>query len=163
MLIKAAIILVIQFSCDLQPSFNTSTDLITNIELDEREKKKAYLVKQAVAYKGTTYVSGGESFMEGFDCSGLTKQLYKGTGINLPHSAKLQSQLGKPVSRQHLEPGDLLFFSHGEGISHVAMVLSHNQKGTHIVHATSSKGVIFETLEQSRYWTEKYQEARRLF
>ncbi len=164
MLLKTTLIVLLQISSGSYSSevlFPYLTTLETKIDL--RQKRQSYLLKQAQAYKGTTYRKGGESFWEGFDCSGLTLQLFQGMDLSLPHSAKLQSQLGKPVKKKHLETGDLIFFAHNDEISHVAMVLTQDKNGTHIVHATSSKGVIFEILEQSNYWTERYKMAKRLF
>ena len=40
------------------------------------------------------YVWGGESLINGADCSGFVMQLYKKYGINLPHNAQMQFNSG---------------------------------------------------------------------
>ena len=50
----------------------------------------------------------------------------------LPHSSSGQSRLGVPVSRDQLQPGDLIFFY--SPVSHVAMYIGNGQ----MVHASTS-------------------------
>jgi cell wall-associated NlpC family hydrolase len=54
-----------------------------------------------------------------FDCSGLTMWAYGHAGVSLPHSSRSQINAGARVSRDNLEPGDLVFF--GSPIHHVGV------------------------------------------
>jgi cell wall-associated NlpC family hydrolase len=65
----------------------------------------------AIARKhvGAPYRWGGSS-PAGFDCSGFVRYVYAQVGVSLPHNAAKQYRLGTPVSRDNLEPGDLVFF-----------------------------------------------------
>ena len=54
-----------------------------------------------------------------FDCSGLTMWAYGHAGVSLPHSSRAQIGYGSRVSRDNLQPGDLVFF--GNPIHHVGM------------------------------------------
>src|SRR6266700_6878242 len=57
------------------------------------------MVFQALAVAGVPYRRGGESPENGFDCSGLVAHVYREAfGIQLPHNARAQSQVGKRVS-----------------------------------------------------------------
>ena len=60
-------------------------------------------------YKGAPYRWGGEE-PSGFDCSGFVRYVYAQVGVSLPHNAAKQYQLGTPVTRSDLQPGDLVFF-----------------------------------------------------
>ena len=67
------------------------------------------VVQYAMSQLGTPYVWAG-SAPGGFDCSGLVMWAYAQVGVSLPHSSYGQYGYGVPVSRDQLEPGDLVFF-----------------------------------------------------
>ena len=88
-------------------------------------------VDTALAQVGDPYVWGGAG-PNSFDCSGLTQFAYKAAGVSLPHSSRMQSTMGTPVSKADLKPGDLVFFY--SPVSHVAMYIGNGQ----IVHASTA-------------------------
>ncbi|WP_081788457.1 C40 family peptidase [Candidatus Blastococcus massiliensis] len=88
-------------------------------------------VDTALAQVGDRYVWGA-SGPDAFDCSGLTSFAYRAAGVSLPHSSRSQSQMGRPVSRGELQPGDLVFFY--SPVSHVGMYIGNGQ----MVHASTS-------------------------
>ena len=93
------------------------------------------VVAAAMAQRGKPYVwaaSGPGSF----DCSGLTQYAFRAAGISLPHSSRLQSQMGAAVSRSALQPGDLVFFY--SPVSHVGIYVGNGQ----MVHAPTSGDVV---------------------
>jgi cell wall-associated NlpC family hydrolase len=89
----------------------------------------------AMAQRGKPYVwaAGGPG---AFDCSGLTSYAYRAAGISLPHSSRMQSQMGQAVSREDLQPGDLVFFY--SPVSHVGIYIGDGQ----MVHAPTSGDVV---------------------
>ena len=82
----------------------------------------AKAVQIALKYMGVPYVWGGAN-PSGFDCSGLVMYVYGQLGVSLPHSAAMQYQCGTHVSRDQLEPGDLVFF--GSPIHHVGIYVGN--------------------------------------
>jgi cell wall-associated NlpC family hydrolase len=88
-------------------------------------------VDTALAQVGDPYVWGA-SGPDAFDCSGLTQYAYSAAGVSLPHSSRSQSGMGQAVSRDQLQPGDLLFYY--SPTSHVAMYIGNGQ----MVHASTS-------------------------
>jgi cell wall-associated NlpC family hydrolase len=69
------------------------------------------------------WYSWGASGPSTFDCSGLTMWAYAHVGISLPHYSGAQFNSGPHVSRDNLEPGDLVFF--GNPIHHVGMYVGN--------------------------------------
>ena len=89
----------------------------------------ADLVRYAAEFVNVPYLWGGRAGF-GFDCSGFTSIIYQVHGITLPRDAGPQAadSRGRPVDKSALQPGDLLFYSHGskdpdnpDAIYHVAI------------------------------------------
>jgi len=115
------------------------------------------LIQSSFQYIGTPYWFGGTT-PRGFDCSGFTRYVFSNVGINLPRMADGQFGVGRPVSTERLQPGDLVFFETYEpGPSHVGIYLGNSQ----FISATSSRGVAVADLFGS-YWGERYIGARRV-
>ena len=87
----------------------------------------ARAVAIAVSELGTPYRYGGSS-PGGFDCSGLVSYVYGKLGVPLPHNAAAQYAYGRPVDRDRLRPGDLVFF---HGLGHVGLYVGKGR----IIHA----------------------------
>jgi cell wall-associated NlpC family hydrolase len=74
------------------------------------KKALTQIVQTAKRLMGAPYLWGGTSPLM-LDCSGLTQQVYKLHGHQLPRDADQQQEALKPVtSRDQLQPGDLLFW-----------------------------------------------------
>ncbi|HLK55494.1 MAG TPA: C40 family peptidase [Chthonomonadaceae bacterium] len=88
-----------------------------------------HLADTAIAYLGCPYKWGGDSPKTGMDCSGLIVAACKQWGISMPHSVVEQFKQGKPVARDQLQPGDIVFFkdTYKPGLSHVAMYVGDNR------------------------------------
>jgi cell wall-associated NlpC family hydrolase len=71
---------------------------------------------------------------------------FAAAGIALPHSSRAQSQMGTPVARADLQPGDLVFFY--TPVSHVGLYIGNGM----MVHArTFGKPVAVTSVDQSGY------------
>jgi cell wall-associated NlpC family hydrolase len=79
--------------------------------------------KAAMKMLGKPYRYGAEG-PSSFDCSGLTSWAFQQIGVTLPRSSSQQARVGTPVSRDQLQPGDLVFFY--KPVSHVGIYVGNN-------------------------------------
>lgn len=93
------------------------------------------IVSYALQFVGNPYVYGGTSLTGGTDCSGFTQSVFRDCGISIPRTSGSQASAGSEVSLSDLQPGDLLFYSNGGGINHVALYIGNGQ----VVHASTEK------------------------
>ena len=115
------------------------------------------LIQTSFQYVGVPYWFGGTT-PRGFDCSGFTRYVFSTIGVDLPRIADSQYAVGRPVSVDRLQPGDLVFFETYEaGPSHVGIYIGNSQ----FISATSSRGVMVADLFGT-YWGERYLGARRV-
>jgi len=82
----------------------------------------AQALQAAISRLGYPYIWGAAG-PTSFDCSGLVMWAYQQVGISLPHFTVSQYNSGVHVSRNDLEPGDLIFFF--SNISHVGMYIGN--------------------------------------
>ena len=108
----------------------------------------------AMRYLGVQYVWGGAS-PSGFDCSGLVMYAYAQMGVSLPHSTYAMWNVGSPVARDQLEPGDLVFF---DGLNHVGIYIGGNQ----FVHAPHTGDVVKISSLGESWYASTYVGARRV-
>ncbi|MCW2523364.1 MAG: hypothetical protein JWO63_1699, partial [Frankiales bacterium] len=92
-------------------------------------------IKAALAELGKPYIWAAAG-PDSFDCSGLTMWAWAKAGVSMPHLAASQQNLGTPVDRSALRPGDLVFF--GSPAYHVAMYLGSGM----IIQAPNSGDVV---------------------
>ena len=114
------------------------------------------VVETAKSYIGSSYVYGA-SGPSSFDCSGFTSYIYKQYGVSLNRTAAGQYSNGTAVSKDELQPGDLVMFGKS-GINHVGIYIGGGQ----MVHAANpSRGVTTDTIN-SGYYYNNYVGARRV-
>lgn len=84
------------------------------------------IVSVARAQLGDRYSAGGTG-PNRFDCSGLTKYVYKQvTGKDLPHQSHSQYAIVKKIKKKDARPGDLVFFF-GGGAHHVGIYIGNGK------------------------------------
>lgn len=88
------------------------------------------MAKFGCQYIGNKYVYGGTSLTDGIDCSGFTYRIYQHFGYTIPRSSSSQRSIGKEVSLENAQPGDIVCYS-----GHVGLYIG----GGYIVHASNSK------------------------
>jgi cell wall-associated NlpC family hydrolase len=107
----------------------------------------------AMQYLGTPYVYGGAS-PSGFDCSGFVMYVFAQIGVSLPHNAAAQYGYGMPVSRDQLQPGDLVFFN---GLGHNGIYIGGGQ----FIHSPHT-GDVVKISSISGWYSSTWVGARRL-
>ncbi|QYN40947.1 C40 family peptidase [Pseudonocardia sp. DSM 110487] len=112
---------------------------------------RAAAVDLAKSKVGSPYRYGATG-PNAFDCSGLVSWAFKKAGKSLPRTSRAQSKVGTPVSRDELQPGDLVFFY--KPVSHVGIYIGDNK----IVHASTRKSPV-KISDMSRM---KFNSARRI-
>jgi len=117
-------------------------------------RERTRIVRFARRFLGAPYSFGGTSPASGFDCSGFTRFVYAHLGIVLPHYSGGQFALGRPVARDALRPGDLVFF---DGLGHVGIYVG----GGRFIHAPhTGRPVSIDAL--AGWYGARYDGARRL-
>lgn len=112
------------------------------------------VVGVAMSQLGTPYVWGGAA-PGGFDCSGLVMWAYAQVGVSLPHSTYALFAMGVPVSRDQLQPGDLVFF---DAVGHVGIYIGGNE----FVHAPHTGDVVRISSLDDPWYAANYVGARRI-
>jgi len=121
--------------------------------------EKMKVVDTARQQLGSAYRYGGNTPKSGFDCSGLVQYSYRQAGLTVPRTSKEQYRQARPVSRRHLQAGDLIFFRnrYGSFVSHVGIYLGEGE----FIHAPSSgKKVSIKRLD-TPYWKKHFYAAGR--
>lgn len=84
------------------------------------------IIAYASNFLGTPYLWGGTLPSTGFDCSGFTKYVYAHFGIKIGRTTKDQIKDGYGVSKDQLQPGDLVFFGKGGVPNHMGIYVGNN-------------------------------------
>jgi cell wall-associated NlpC family hydrolase len=116
--------------------------------------------RTAERFVGIPYLWGGNTVVEGMDCSGFVRAVYNLCGVNIPRTSGEQFKVGRSVDRDDLADGDLVFFgSSDHKISHVGIYVGSNR----FVHAPRRGDEIkISSLEENSF-TKRYVGARRYF
>lgn len=107
------------------------------------------VVAYASNFLGTPYLWGGTT-PSGFDCSGFTQYVYRHFGISLGRTTYDQIKDGYAVSRDQLQPGDLVFYGKGGSPSHMGIYIGNGM----YIHAPRTGDVIkISSYDRSDYIT----------
>lgn len=109
------------------------------------------LMVEASKWIGTPYRSGGTT-KRGVDCSGLTYMIYKNVYGKKLHRRSIDQyeEDCRRVNKSELRAGDLVFFTtgnSGRSIGHSGIYLKDGK----FIHASSSRGVMVSSLDESYY------------
>lgn len=117
------------------------------------------LAKKADDYIGVPYKYAKENPYDGFDCSGFILYVYRQFGVDFPHNSKRIAMLGKTISIEDAQEGDIVCFGtdnseNYKSISHLGMIYKIENDEVKMIHCGSSTGVIVASITQG-YWEGK--------
>lgn len=130
---------------------------LANIKADGAGRE---IVMYALGLLETHYQFGGSNPEAGLDCSGLVMLVYKNAlGVNLPRSAADIASVARPIAKEQLQAGDLVFFkTSSQSFSHIGIYLGDNK----FIHAPSTNGKVrIESLANS-YFAPRFEGGRTL-
>jgi cell wall-associated NlpC family hydrolase len=119
------------------------------------------LIEHAKGALGVPYRWGGTSTQSGFDCSGFVRAMVQETiGKMLPHHAADQAAVTQKISKDELQPGDLVFFDtvRRRAYSHVGIYMGDGQ---FIHEPAKGERVRIDNLSEA-YWQKHFEAARRI-
>jgi cell wall-associated NlpC family hydrolase len=126
--------------------------------------KPSKIVNYSKQFLGTRYKWGGTT-KAGMDCSGLVYESFRAHDVYLPRISRDMAKKGHSIALKKVLKGDLLFFKTNKNkrnaINHVGLIVDIKNNDIYFIHATSSKGVIISSINQS-YWKSAFAEARRV-
>jgi cell wall-associated NlpC family hydrolase len=116
-------------------------------------------VRAALSALGTPYRWGGNSPSTGFDSSGLVQWAYGRAGVQLPRVSSDDANVGKPVRRDDLGPGDLVLFEDSTGyVHHVGIYVGEGR----FVHAPHTGDVVKLSSLDEPYYARQFAGGRRI-
>jgi len=159
------------FALDL-PFFSNSESATStaanNAQADQQDQTKSpswsstaqEIILHAIGQTGVRYKYGGITPDTGFDCSGFVRYVFQqAANLTLPHGARAISQVGTNVSKDELQPGDLVFFNTLRSVtSHVGIYVGNNR----FIHSPSAGGTISVTDMNDAYWSKRFTGARHV-
>lgn len=138
---------------------------VTTDSLPKVNKQVEEILKFAKKFLGTPYHYAGAT-PSGFDCSGFIYYVMGNFGMRVSRSSPGLAEYGKSVKLAELQPGDLMFFKgrniNSSSVGHVAMVVEVKDGIIKFIHSSTSRGVIIDTFNASRYYVPRYLKSKRL-
>ena len=132
---------------------------------DRASSERRHVKRRARSQLGTDYTYGGTSPSSGFDCSGLTRWIFRNHGAALPHSSMDQFRLAgengnvRIHSRRRLRVGDLVFHKTTSArVGHAGIYVGRGK----FISSTSSGGVRRQSIWDQYYWGPRWVGATRL-
>lgn len=123
----------------LKVSGNATVAEMTKQTENKEVTARQQVVDYALQFVGGRYVYGGNDPNTGVDCSGFTRYVMShAAGVGLNRSSGSQASQGRSISSAEIQPGDLVFYSSGSRINHVALYIGNGQ----VVHASNPRSGI---------------------
>ena len=122
--------------------------------------KSDELINRAMEVIGVRYRWDAELPQSGLDGSSFVGYVFKDKlGFLLPRKSTQMSRVGKAITREELQPGDLVFFNTMRlTFSHVGIYVGDNK----FIHSPSKGTSVRVDDLSSLYWDKRFDGARRL-
>lgn len=137
----------------------------SNAETGYSSVRAEEVIDYASKFLGRPYRRGSGG-PKAFDCSGFTSFVFRNFDISLSRSSRDQYGQGVSISRNDIQPGDLLFFAGrrgGKTVGHVAIATSVNEDGTvDFIHASTTGGIRHDRYPDGGYYSQRFIGARRV-
>ena len=113
------------------------------------------ILEQATSHLGARYRLGSKGPYT-FDCSGFTSYVYAQNNIAIGGSSRDQYARNIPITREEMQPGDLVFFTSpnsGRNVGHVGIIMEVDMLNDtfKFIHASSSGGVKISNSTDGNY------------
>lgn len=138
----------------MTPTVTTTRVLASTVTPEERRQHVTWFAESHTDW-GFRYSLGNSSLDDGFDCSGFVRYVLNYFDFKTGRSSSEQFKDGTQIPVALARGGDLVFFGTKNSVSHVAMVITNDDKGLVVVHSTCSKGIVKENITESAYWKPK--------
>lgn len=126
----------------------------------ERSDMGGIAARTAERFVGIPYRWGGDTVVDGMDCSGFVRAVYNLCGVNIPRTSREQYRVGDVVAKDELQDGDLVFFGPSlEEITHVGIFVGNGR----FVHAPRRGDDIKVTALDDAYFLKRFIGAKRYF
>ncbi|MCX7898142.1 MAG: NlpC/P60 family protein [Rhodocyclaceae bacterium] len=126
-----------------------------------RDPRAHEVVLYALSLVDIGYRFGGKNPSAGLDCSGMVSYVFeRAANMKLVGSAAEIARKGRPIEREGLEPGDLVFFdTRGGPHTHVGIYVGDKR----FVHAPSENGRVRIDRLDDGWFASRFTEARTYF
>ncbi len=122
----------------------------------------AQLITDAESFLHIPYLWGGRS-QEGIDCSALNHLTFQAQGFSIPRDAHDQFLKCRKITREQLQPGELIFFTPRKKPARITHVVLYKEKGWCIEAPETGKLVSYLSEEALEEKEKKYRLSFRRF
>ena len=116
---------------------------------------------------GSPYKYASKNPVSGFDCSGFINYVADHFQIKVPRSSVQFTNIGKEITEEEAQPGDLILFTGtnpaSRVVGHIGIVTENINQKLNFIHSSSGKGkgVVIDDL--SDYYRSRFVKVIRIF
>lgn len=140
-------------------------DKVPSRKIEVRDVDPTELTAFAETLVGIPYRYGSMKKENGFDCSGFINYVFNHYKIAVPRTSAAFTNAGQEVSIKDSKRGDLILFTGSDVksgvVGHMGIVTENTRHNFSFIHASTSSGVIFSTLNS--YFAPRFVKVIRLF